>query len=61
MGQDHGGLDPSNQGSKGKESAQRVGIETTGKQRTVNEGQRECVVRRHEHTQIETWRTVAIK
>mgnify|MGYP000173228308 FL=1 len=35
MGQDHGGIEPRNQGSEGKESALHVGTDTVSKQRTV--------------------------
>ena len=35
MGQDHGGLEPRNHGSEGKESALCIGTKTAGKQRTI--------------------------
>ena len=35
MGQDHGGLEPRNQGNEGKEFVLRVDPETVGKQRSI--------------------------
>ena len=57
MGQDHGDLEPRNQGSQGKESALHVRTETAGKQRSVvKDRERESCIDTDTHTNRQTER-----